>query len=45
MPANRPLQNDNPMKKEETKNVPPGTVFVTVVTEEKRRYEEQKIRK
>ena len=29
LPANNPLQNDNPIKKEDTKNVPPGTVFVT----------------
>lgn len=41
MPANSPLQKDNPMKKEETKKVPPGTVFVTVTT---RRKEDVKIR-
>ena len=35
-PANKPLQNDNPIKKEDTKNVPPGTVFVTVLIQKKR---------
>ena len=36
LPANKPLQNDNPMKKEDTKNVPPGTVFVTVLKKKKK---------
>lgn len=43
MPAKSPLQNDNPIKKEETKNVPPGTVFVTDVIGEGRE-EDKKIR-
>ena len=42
LPANKPLQNDNPIKKEDTKNVPPGTVFVTIRKKEKIKKEKKK---